>query len=359
MGSSVSTAPAAEADAAPPPEAESPEQAESPEEEEEVASLIPTVKASSIDDFELLTTLGKGAFGRVRLGRHREDGSLWAIKMLKKSEIVENNAISHLHREKSVLMSVRHPFIVNLACAFHDEARVYLVLEFVQGGPFDTRLRGEGALSVGEASFYAAQIVLVLEYLHAIDYIYRDLKPDNLLFDMAGYVKLTDFGFAKKTTFTKTLCGTPDYMAPEIIQRTGYGKAVDWWALGVVLCEMLTGSTPFVADSHDATYDAILKFKPRWPSDLKGHGKAIVKSFITKSPDARLGAGRIKGQPFFKAINWDQLIRRQLQAPHTPFVNFPDDTSNFDEYPDSKDPPVPLCIEQGEQDPFADFVAAA
>lgn len=190
----------------------------------EVKVDIPKLRADAIDSFEVMTTLGKGAFGRVRLARHKETSTLWAIKMLKKKNVVESGSICHLVREKDVLLSVRHPFIVNMPCTFHDSSLVYLVLEFVQGGPFDTRLRGEGSLSSYEAAFYTAQIVHVLEYLHSLGFIYRDLKPDNLLFDMTGYVKLTDFGFAKKTTFTNTLCGTPDYMAPEIIAQAGYGR---------------------------------------------------------------------------------------------------------------------------------------
>lgn len=149
------------------------------------------ISADSIEAFEVLTTLGKGAFGRVRLARHRETATLWAIKMLKKKEIIKKNSISHVLREKNLLLHVLHPFIVKMPCAFHDTTLVYLVLEFIQGGAFDMRLRGEGSLGTHESAFYCAQIVQVFEYLHSLNYIYRDLKPANLLFDMDGYVKLT------------------------------------------------------------------------------------------------------------------------------------------------------------------------
>ena len=238
---------------------------------------------------------------------------------------------------------------------------VYIVLEFVQGGPFDTRLRGEGQLKDNESAFYTAQIVLIFEYMHAKYYLYRDLKPDNLILDMAGYVKLADFGFAVYCeTQTKTLCGTPDYMAPEIIEKGGYGKGVDWWALGIVLCEMLTGKTPFVADDPIDTYKLILKNAQKWPSELEGVGKAAVKKFLTKSPlermgNTKLGEDECKKHKFYKSIEWGRLLSRDLQAPYDPFVNFEDDTSNFDEYPESKgDPELPEYSNE-HPDPFVDF----
>ena len=238
---------------------------------------------------------------------------------------------------------------------------MYIVLEFVQGGPFDTRLRGEGQLKDIESAFYTAQIVHIFEYMHAKYYLYRDLKPDNLILDMTGYIKLADFGFAIYCkNMTKTLCGTPDYMAPEIIEKGGYGKGVDWWALGIVLCEMLTGKTPFVADDPMDTYKLILKNAPKWPSDLEGAGKAAVKKYLIKSPNERMGNGKIgseecKKHKFYKSIEWDRLLSCDLQAPYDPFVNFDEDTSNFDEYPESKgDPELPeYTIDR--PDPFDNF----
>lgn len=341
----------------------------------------PTIKATSTNDFIITTTLGKGSFGRVRLARHKESNTLWALKILKKKEVLQHNAIEHVFREKKILAALSHPFIVNMAVAFDDPRSagpslsfvlcrqirvprrffVYIVLEFVQGGPFDTRLRGEGQLKDDESAFYTAQIVHIFEYMHAKCYLYRDLKPDNLILDMTGYIKLADFGFAVYCeTLTKTLCGTPDYMAPEIIENGGYGKGVDWWALGIVLCEMLTGKTPFVADDPMETYKLILKNSPKWPSDLEGAGKAAVKKYLTKNASERMGNGKSGGEEckkhkFYKAIEWGKLLARELQAPYDPFVNFEEDTSNFDEYPESKgDPELPEYTED-RPDPFVNF----
>mmetsp|Transcript_23359 Transcript_23359/g.69975 ORF Transcript_23359/g.69975 Transcript_23359/m.69975 type:complete len:310 (+) Transcript_23359:1-930(+) len=251
------------------------------------------ISATSIDDFVVATTLGKGSFGRVRLAKHKESSTLWALKILKKKEILHHNAIEHVYREKKILAALSHPFIVYMAVAFDDSHYVYFVLEFVQGGPFDTRLRSEGLLKDDASAFYTAQIVHIFEYMHAKDYIYRDLKPDNLILDMTGYIKLADFGFAVYcTTQTNTFCGTPDYLAPEIIEKNGYGKGVDWWALGIVLCEMLSGKTPFVADDPMETYKRILKNSPRWPSALEGAGKAAVRRYLVKKPTERMGNGK-------------------------------------------------------------------
>jgi len=238
---------------------------------------------------------------------------------------------------------------------------IYFVLEFVQGGPFDTYLRGVGQLKGMASAFYSAQIVHVFEYMHAKSFLYRDLKPDNLILDMTGYVKLADFGFAVYCeTVTRTLCGTPDYMAPEIIEKCGYGKGVDWWALGIVLCEMLTGKTPFVADNPMDTYKLILKNNPKWPSDLQGVGKLAVKRYLTKNPSDRMGNSKTgedecKKHKFYKSIDWSRLLSRDIEAPFSPFVNFDDDTSNFDEYPESKNLPELPAYSDDRPDPFIRF----
>mmetsp|Transcript_9533 Transcript_9533/g.29576 ORF Transcript_9533/g.29576 Transcript_9533/m.29576 type:complete len:250 (-) Transcript_9533:84-833(-) len=247
-----------------------------------------------------------------------------------------------------------------MECRIH-RCFVYFVLEFIQGGPFDTRLRSEGQLNERESAFYTAQIVHIFDYMHAKFFIYRDLKPDNLILDMTGYVKLADFGFAVYCeALTKTLCGTPDYMAPEIIAKGGYGKGVDWWALGIVLCEMLTGKTPFVADDPVDTYKLILKNSPRWPSELVGTGKAAVKRYLMKNSNERMGNGKAGGEEckkhrFYKTLDWIRLLARELEAPYNPFINFDEDTSNFDEYAESKNGPVSPEYTSDSPDPFTDF----
>ena len=300
------------------------------------AKKMPT---KTLDDYVLLETLGKGSFGRVRLARDDDSGKLFAIKMLKKRQVISNGAVDHLLRERRVLMEVRHPFIVHLQTTFQDMGFAYFVLQFIQGGPFDTRLKAQGSLADHDAAFYTAQIVLILEHLHGLGYMYRDLKPANLIFDMSGYVILTDFGFAKLCETATTLCGTPEYLAPEILKQRGYDHAVDWWAAGIVLCEMLTGTTPFVADDDAGTYDRILGNSPKWPNDLEGSGKALVKKFLAVNPQDRIGRSGVRSHKFFKSIDWKKLAKRKLQAPHEPFINFSEDTSNFEEYPDTPGDP--------------------
>jgi serine/threonine protein kinase len=244
-----------------------------------------------------------------------------------------------------------------MAAAFQDASCVYIVLEFVQGGPFDARLRDHGRVAPKAAAFYAAQVVLVLEVLHSQHYVYRDLKPANLVFDLKGYLKVCDFGLTKSvaTGLCTTLCGTPDYMAPEILRKERYGIAVDWWALGVLLCEMLTGKTPFVADDPLATYHNILQHTiGRSLSDIQTTPKACVRALLTVAPTQRLGVlPNVRKHKFFKKINWKALLRRDVAPPHDPYVSSDADTSNFDEFEDSRSESHP-CDFQGA-DPFADF----
>jgi hypothetical protein len=196
----------------------------------------------SLKDFEFKSTLGTGSFGRVRLAKHIPTGKICAVKMLKKSEIIRLKQVEHILAEKAILQSLDHPFIVNLHGSFQDRKYLYLIMEFVVGGEFFTHLRRAGRFNNDSSCFYAAQIVLIFQYLHSKDVVYRDLKPENLLLDHTGNIKLTDFGFAKKVDYrTWTLCGTPEYIAPEILLNKGHGKPVDWWALGILIYEMLAG----------------------------------------------------------------------------------------------------------------------
>lgn len=197
-------------------------------------------KNVKLDDFELDRTIGTGSFGRVIIVYLKKDRSQrYAMKMLKKENIVKMKQVEHTLNEKKILSSIDFPFIVKLAYSFKDTTNLYMILEYVTGGEMFTHLRKTGRYSEENACFYASQIVLTFEYLHYLNIIYRDLKPENVLYDSSGYIKITDFGFAKIIKDrTWTLCGTPEYLAPEIILSRGYNKAVDWWALGVIIYEM-------------------------------------------------------------------------------------------------------------------------
>ena len=204
----------------------------------------------SLTDFELMDTLGTGSFGRVRLVKFLQAGAssgtlYYALKILKKSEVIYLKQVEHVKTEKKLLEQIMHPFIVNLMGAFQDEKNLYLMMEYIIGGEFFSHLRKAGRFPNDTSKFYAAQITLVFEYLHGMQILYRDLKPENLLLTSDGNCKVTDFGFAKRVEYrTWTLCGTPEYLAPEIILSKGHGKAVDWWALGILMYEMLAGYVP-------------------------------------------------------------------------------------------------------------------
>ncbi|KAI7875947.1 kinase-like protein [Lichtheimia hyalospora FSU 10163] len=297
----------------------------------------------TLDDFELLETLGTGTFGRVHLAKQREPStSYYAIKVLKKAEIVRLKQIEHINSEREVLSQVNFPFIVQLCCTFQDTHNLYMVQEYVIGGELFRHLRKAGRFSTQTTQFYAAEIVLAIEYLHRKDIIYRDLKPENILLDSQGHIRITDFGFAKKVTDrTWTLCGTPEYLAPEIIQSKGHSKAVDWWALGILIYEMLAGYPPFYDDTHVGTYEKILAGKVRYPRHFDSAAKDLVKGLLVVDRTRRLGNLRGGGNDivqhkFFRGTDWRGLLNRTVRAPLVPSHANEHDTSNFEKYPAEK-----------------------
>lgn len=313
----------------------------------------------SIEKFDFGVTLGTGSFGRVRFATHKETNTYWAIKMLKKAEVIRLQQIEHMLSEKSILMCLNHPFVVTLAGTFQDPKYLYMVLEYVIGGEFFTHLRRAGRFDNNTAKFYAAQIVAIFEYLHAQDFIYRDLKPENLLLDQDGYIKITDFGFAKRVAFkTYTLCGTPEYIAPEVLLNKGHGKGVDWWTLGILIYEMLAGQPPFCDDDPMGIYQQILSGKVTFPRFFDRSAKQLIKRLLTADLTKRYGclkngAQDIKKNKYFSGLDWDVLITKTQTAAIIPKVCTPNDTSNFDPYPDSDEECG--CPVYNGKDPFLDF----
>jgi serine/threonine protein kinase len=322
----------------------------------------------SMDDFNVGVTLGTGSFGRVRFAVEKATGTSVAVKMLKKAEVVRLQQIEHMISERAILAALDHPFIVSLRGTFQDELYLYMVLQYICGGEFFTHLRKAGRFENSTAQFYAAQIVLVFEHLHSQDIIYRDLKPENLLLDERGYLKITDFGFAKKVQFkTYTLCGTPEYIAPEVLLNQGHGKGVDWWTLGILCYEMLKGEPPFVDDEPMGIYQQILTGKTTFPRFFERPAKKFIKGVLQTDTTKRLGikfpgVKLIKEHKFFtgtNGVNWDALYAKDDAAlgergpPIIPEVKNQQDTSNFDPYPESTElPPAP---EYSGADPFVNF----
>lgn len=305
-----------------------------------------------IDDFEIYTTLGTGTFGRVRQVRIKNDPNrtVYALKMMKKTEIVRLNQVEHIRSETRLLQEITFPFFVDLKTYFQDEKYVYMLFEFVSGGEMFSRLRKEGRFSNDVALFYISEILLSIQYLHQQEIVYRDLKPENLLIDKEGHIKITDFGFAKKLANdrTMTLCGTPEYLAPEIIKgaKVGYGKSVDWWALGVLIFEMLSGYPPFYDNEPIGIYKKIIVGIIEFPQFLSLRSKDIIRKLLNPDYTKRLGVREcgedIKRHKWFRGVDWNSLLRREISPPWVPPLKSEDDSTFFDKYPDSKEPAKPL-----------------
>ena len=296
-----------------------------------------------VKDFEKLKTVGLGSYGRVRLCRQKKTGEIFVMKILKKNEIIKQKQVDHVYSEFNILSTLKHPFIVQLVgFNFEDPKYIYFVLEYIQGGELFTLLRTKGTFPVPQTKFYLAHIITIFEYLHSKNIVYRDLKPENILINKNGYLKLTDFGFAKilENEKTYTLCGTPEYLAPEIILNKGHGKAVDWWTLGILLYEMLVGIDPFSDDDPMKTYQKILKGKINFPKTIDKDAKSLIKHLLTQDTSKRFGCLKngvkdILNHRFFDGFDWKNFVYLTLTPPYIPDVKSEDDTSNFEKYPES------------------------
>lgn len=296
-----------------------------------------------VESFEILKGLGEGAFGRVFLVRNRFDRKLSALKQLKKQQIIKSKQVDHLKNECYVLFSLDHPFIVKMKGFAQDQRFIFIAMEYVPGGELFRHLRREGTFNRPQATFYAAQVTMIWEYLHSQSVIYRDLKPENLLIDRQGYLKLIDFGYAKVvTTRTLTLCGTPEYMAPEVILNKGHSKAVDWWALGILLYEMLAGIDPFNDPDPIVMYQNIVNGKLKFPKTIDFDSKSLIKHLLQNDLTKRYGnlknqALDVKAHRFFRGTNWQLMLKKEILAPYIPRLADEADTSNFNEISKSDD----------------------
>ncbi|KAF7989100.1 hypothetical protein HCN44_007410 [Aphidius gifuensis] len=297
----------------------------------------------SRQDFELCRVIGKGGYGKVFQVRKKtgsDKGTLFAMKVLRKASIIRNpKDTDHTKTERNILEAIKHPFIVDLMYAFQTGGKLYLILEYMCGGELFRHLNDEGIFLEETACFYLSEIILALEHLHKQGIIYRDLKPENVLLDADGHIKLTDFGLCKEHVqegdVTHTFCGTIEYMAPEILRRQGHGKPVDWWSLGTLMFDMLTGSPPFTGENRKKTIDRILRAKLILPPYLTQDAKDLLRKLLKRDALSRLGSSssdseEIKNHHFFKHLHWDDVISRKLIPPFRPRLTSADDVSQFD-----------------------------
>lgn len=291
----------------------------------------------TIDAFELLKVVGKGSFGKVMQVRKKDTNRVYALKTIRKAHIVSRSEVTHTLAERTVLAKVTSPFIVPLKFSFQSSEKLYLVLSFVNGGELFHHLQNEGKFSEERSRFYAAELLCALDHLHSFNIVYRDLKPENILLDLSGHLTLCDFGLCKlnmtENDRTNTFAGTPEYLAPELILGEGYTRVVDWWTLGVLLYEMLTGLPPFFEEDHQKMYRRIVSEQLTFPPGLVGEARRILTGLLQKDPAMRLGsrgAEEIRRHLFFHGLDWNALENRRIQPPFRPSVESAVDTSNVD-----------------------------
>ncbi|XP_044317594.1 cAMP-dependent protein kinase catalytic subunit 3 isoform X2 [Drosophila rhopaloa] len=336
---------------------------EEDDDESEESSSVQTAKGVRkyhLDDYQIIKTVGTGTFGRVCLCRDRISEKYCAMKILAMTEVIRLKQIEHVKNERNILREIRHPFVISLEWSTKDDSNLYMIFDYVCGGELFTYLRNAGKFTSQTSNFYAAEIVSALEYLHSLQIVYRDLKPENLLINRDGHLKITDFGFAKKLRDrTWTLCGTPEYIAPEIIQSKGHNKAVDWWALGVLIYEMLVGYPPFYDEQPFGIYEKILSGKIEWERHMDPIAKDLIKKLLVNDRTKRLGnmkngADDVKRHRWFKHLNWNDVYSKKLKPPILPDVHHDGDTKNFDDYPE-KDWKPAKAVDQRDLQYFNDF----
>lgn len=302
-------------------------------------------------DFNFLKVIGKGSFGKVLLAKHRTDDQFYAVKVLQKKAILKKKEEKHIMSERNVLLkNVKHPFLVGLHYSFQTADKLYFVLDYINGGELFYHLQRERCFLEPRARFYAAEIASALGYLHSLNIVYRDLKPENILLDRQGHIVLTDFGLCKENIesndTTCTFCGTPEYLAPEVLHKQPYDRTVDWWCLGAVLYEMLYGLPPFYSRNTAEMYDNILNKPLLLKPNISNAARDLLEGLLQKDRTKRIGAKEdfmdIKAHIFFSPINWIDLNAKKLTPPFNPNVSGPSDLQHFD--PEFTEEPVPNSI---------------
>ena len=329
-----------------------------------------TVKSVELNDFQIIKVLGRGTFGKVCLVQYKPTKEYFAMKSLKKDVLLDMDQVQSTILEKKILQSLDHPFLVGMIFCFQTEERIYFIMPFIRGGELFQHLRTEKFFKEDKARFYAASMGLALDYLHNHGIVYRDIKPENILIGEDGYLKLIDFGMAKMLQGNEkatSFCGTPEYLAPEIITGEGHNRAADWWSYGILLFEMLCGIPPFYCENTERMYDLITNAELRFPKRIQvsDNAKDLIKKLLIKQQDKRLGVNKgfeeIKTHPFFQGFDFDALLAKKLEAPFIPVLKDSLDVGNFDEEFTSEDIATSVIPEKNmelikrNQDQFDEF----
>ncbi|XP_056108835.1 protein kinase C, delta b [Rhinichthys klamathensis goyatoka] len=290
----------------------------------------------SMSNFVFHKVLGKGSFGKVILAELKGKGEYFAVKALKKDVVLMDDDVECTMVEKRVLaLAWENPFLTHLYCTFQSKEHLFFVMEYLNGGDLMFHIQDKGRFDLYRATFYSAETICGLQYLHSKGIIYRDLKLDNVMLDKDGHIKIADFGMCKENIIGEnratTFCGTPDYIAPEILLGQKYSFSVDWWSFGVLLYEMLIGQSPFQGDDEDELFESIRMDVPHYPRWITKEAKDLMEKLFERDPTRRLGVvGNVRGHGFFKTINWPALEKREVSPPFKPKVKSPNDCSNFD-----------------------------
>ena len=295
-------------------------------------------KSVNINSFYTVSVIGKGSYAKVLLVKKKDTGKYYAMKILKKQNIEKKKQEEHVKTERNILVGLKDsPFIIKMFYSFQNDQKLYFVLEYCSGGELFNLLQRKRRLLEEQAVFYAAQMVLALEHLHKQNIVYRDLKPENVLITENGYIKITDFGLSRmnvKQNEAKSICGTPEYLAPEIIMKLGYGKGVDWWTLGSIIYEMLVGIPPFYTNNRNELFEKIKFINPKYPNYLSSSVKSLIDGLLRKDPSKRLGSVRgaeeIKEHPWFANVNWECMAKQQYEPFFVPKISVDMGLRNFD-----------------------------
>ena len=289
-------------------------------------------------DFTPIKLIGKGSYGNVFLVRYKKNNKLYAMKVLSKSLLRSQNQENNTKSERNLMVQINCPFIVNIKFAFQNDSKLFLVQEFLQGGDLFFHIHSNPKFSNEKAKFYIIELVLAIEFLHKNNMLYRDLKPENILIDIDGHIKLTDFGLSKilsNLDKTYTICGTVQYLAPEILGGEGYNGAVDWWSLGCIMYEMLVGRFPFRFQKDGKINIDVYKKPVRYPSYINDKAKDLISKFLEIDPNKRLGSAEngwedVKSHPYFEDVDWDKAKEKKLTPPFFPKIDNEEDIKYFE-----------------------------